>query len=246
MVNFAALLFSLFILRQLALDYGYGQIESTLAPSVFILAFPYIQTGGGYFYDSVELVFFSSAVLLASKGHWISLAILAVVATLNKESFFFIIPTLYPFLREKFSQNKTIVVLILAIIISGVVNVYIKSFFQESSGVPMQFHLLKNIKDYFRLGTYFQYETTYGLPSPRGFFITTIALMFIIVMRGWHEVAPIWKSHMLIATVINLPLFLVFCSSGELRNLLSLIHIFQLMVLDMLQNLPIWKIGVTM
>ncbi len=219
LANFLALLCSLFILRRLALNYGYTSIESTVAPTAFILAFPYIQTVGGYYYDSIELAFFCSAILLAAKGRVASLVILVAFATLNKESFFFIIPTLYPFLREKFSQKKTIINLIVLLIISGLVSAYLKFIFQENSGGFVQIHIWENLKGYLMPSSYFKYETTYGLPSPSRFFIMTLALIFIITARGWHNITPVWKQHLQIATIINIPLFLAFCVVGELRNL---------------------------
>ena len=219
LANFLALLSSLFILRQLALSYGYAQIESTLAPSVFILAFPYIQTVGGYFYDSVELAFFCCAILFSANGRLIPLATMAALATLNKETFIFIIPTLYPFLREKLSKTKTIINLILLVIICGSVNTYLKFIFQENGGGFVEFHLWENLKTYIMPSSYFRYETTYGLPSPSQASIVTLALIFIITARGWQNIAPVWKQHLMIAIIINTPLFLAFCASGELRNL---------------------------
>jgi hypothetical protein len=219
LANFLALLCSLFMLRQLALRSGFTSLEATLAPSAFILAFPYIQTVGGYFYDSIELAFFCGAVLLANKGRMIPLAILIVFATLNKESFFFIIPTLYPFLREKFSQKTTIVNLIILLIISGLINVYLKYIFQENSGGFVVIQLWDNLKSYITPSNYFKYETTYGLPSPSRTCIVTVVLIFIIIARGWHNITPVWKQHIQIAAIINIPLFIVFCAFGELRNL---------------------------
>lgn len=104
--NFFALLASLFLLRSILLKFGYGQLESVIAPSIFIMAFPYLQTIGGYFYDSLELAFFSSALLLAINGRIFALIFLAAIATLNKESFLFFLPALYPFLRTTFNPKK--------------------------------------------------------------------------------------------------------------------------------------------
>ena len=60
---------------------------------------------------------------------------------------------------------------------------------------------------------------TYGIPGPKGFFLATLALIFIIVVRGVSQVSPVMKSHLFIVMSINVPLFLAFCATGELRNL---------------------------
>jgi hypothetical protein len=75
------------------------------------------------------------------------------------------------------------------------------------------------LKDNLLPWTYMRIEWTYGLPSPEGANLVTLAFIFIIVVRGISQIAPAMKSHLLIAISINFPLFLVFCQTGELRNL---------------------------
>lgn len=66
--SFFALFLSLFILRQILLDFGIGSVTAIVTPTAFVLAFPYLQTVGGYFYDNLELLFASLAFLIASRG----------------------------------------------------------------------------------------------------------------------------------------------------------------------------------
>lgn len=219
LTNFIALLGSLFLLRLLILKSGYGQLEAVIAPSVFILAFPYVQTIGGYFYDSLELAFFSGALLLATQGRIVAIIILAAIATLNKESFLFFIPTLYPFLCEKLSKKNSLVGLGIAIFIAGLVNTYIKFIYQANGGGVVEFQLFANLLNYINPITYFRLDMTYGMFSPQGLFLTTVPVIFIIVVRGKKHVQSVWKLHMKIAALINIPLFLTFCATGELRNL---------------------------
>jgi hypothetical protein len=236
LANFLALLCSLFILRSLALNYGYTQIEASLAPSAFILAFPYIQTVGGYFYDSIELAFLCGAIILAVNNRVVLLVFLVVFATFNKESFFFIIPTLYPFLREKFSQKRTIVSLIVLVIVAGLVNTYVKFIFQDNSGGFVVFQFWENLRTYLTPSSYFRYETTYGLPSPSRTNIMTLLLVFIIIVRGWRDTPTVWKRHLQIAVLINLPLFIIFCAVGELRNLSLTFAGFVVLIATVIQN----------
>lgn len=224
--NFFALLASLFLLRSILLKAGFHQLESVIAPSIFIMAFPYIQTIGGYFYDSLELAFFCGALLLAINGRIVSIVLLAAIATLNKESFLFFIPALYPFLRASYTQKQTLLAIFAAMIVSGLVSTYLKWLYQTNGGDVAQFQLFTNLISLFNPTTYLRLDMTHGLFSPQGLFFTTIPIIFIIMLRGAKHVAPIWKTHMAIAAFINMPLFLAFCATGELRNLSMLFAAF--------------------
>lgn len=237
LTNFIALLITLFNLRLLARIYKFGQLESILAPTIFILALPYTQTIGGYFYDTLELAFFSSAILLAINARVKSLILVTIIATLNKESFLVFLPTLYPFLKEKLNAKNTIVILGLAILVAGLLNLFIKYIFQNNSGGMVYNFLHMNIYNYFfNMNTYLEVETTYGLPGPRGTFFTTVAIIFIIVSRSWHQILPTWKQHILIAAAINTPLFLAFCFTGEIRNLSLLFIGFVILIAGALKS----------
>ncbi len=50
---FFALLASLFVLRIVVLAAGVGELQALVAVAALALAFPYLQTVGGYFYDTV-------------------------------------------------------------------------------------------------------------------------------------------------------------------------------------------------
>ena len=219
LTNFIALFVSLILLRALLLRLKFGQLESAIAPAAFVIAFPYVQSIGGFFYDSVELAFFSGALLLAVKGRLFALIILTIFATLNKESFLFFIPTLYPILREKFALKKTLLILGVALLVAALVKAYLQHTYQANLGSEMYVQFFDNIKAYLNPLTYLRNETTYGLPGPSGFFITTIAIMLIIALRGRPVVSSAWRQHFLIALIINFPLFFAFCVAGELRNL---------------------------
>lgn len=217
--SFLGLFLSLLMLRALLLDYGYGQVESLLAPTAFIIAFPYLQSIGGFFYDSIELAFFVGALMLAHKARIFPLIVLTVFASFNKESFLFFIPTFYPFIRAKFSLKHTLFILVTVFSVSVLIHLYLHNLYKANIGSEMYFHLWVNLKEYLMPMTYLRNETTYGLPGPSGFFITTVIMMLVVAMRAKSEVSSIWKQHFLIAFLINMPLFLAFCVTGELRNL---------------------------
>jgi hypothetical protein len=217
--SFASLLLSLFILRRTLLDLGISSLTAIVAPTAFVLAFPYIQTIGGYFYDTSELFFTSLAFLLAARGKFIFLIALAVPATLNKETFFFILPTLYPLLRQTLSRKMAVTATCLSILTSGLINVLLKMTFSDAPGGAAELHFYNNIKAYLRPWTYQQFEITYGIVGPSGAFFCTLAIIIAIVVRGWSHCTQKVRQHILIAGAINLPLFVLFCATGELRNL---------------------------
>ena len=235
-LNFSALFLSLFVLRALLLKLNFSHHESILAPSIFIIAFPYLQTVGGYFYDSVELAFFSLALLMAAEGQLVALAIISLFAALNKESFLFFIPTLYPILRYRYTVKKTLMFLGFAMFIAGLVKLYLKAKYMANNGGEFEFWLLRNINQYSTPSTYFKFEPTYELVGPHGFSIIFIIITFIIVMRGINYLPTIWKKHMQIALIINIPLFLALCWVGELRNLSMLYGGFVLLIAGALKS----------
>lgn len=215
----AASVLTLFILQALLKDLGFARLTTMLAPMAFVLAFPFVQTVGGYFYDSVELFFLSAAALLAVRGHWIALLALAIPATLNKEAFFFFVPALYPMLRMRRGRETALMALAATVAVSGAVNAWIKWLYATAAGDVAHLQLLNNIEKYFHLSTYTQLEVTYGMVGPSGAFLGTLLVVGIIAVRGWSSCPPVARQHLMIAAALNLPLFLVFCAPGELRNL---------------------------
>mgnify|MGYP000091251506 CR=1 FL=1 len=218
-LHFFALFSSLFLLRFIVLNAGGGQMEASFAPAAFLLAFPYLQTVGGYFYDGVELAFLSAAMLAAIRGKWVILLALSAIATYNKESFFFYLPTLYPLLRFHFNRYRTISIILSALLISGLVNLLLKMAFASNNGGAAEFHLLENLRNYMLPWSYRQLEVTYGMPGPHGAFFLTLILGLLIIIRGWSCIPQRFKTHTILCLAFNLPLFLLFCATGELRNL---------------------------
>lgn len=218
-ISFAALFASLFGLRQVALDAGAGKLAATSAAIAFALAFPYVLTRGGFFYDSVELFFLAAGFLLASRGRTWALIALAGPATLNKEAFLFFVPALYPLLRGRLSARDSLVAVAGALMVAGAVNALVKAAFFDAPGGAAIFQLFDNVKVYLMPRTYFRYEYTYGLVSPKEVSILTVAVVAAVVMRGWRNCPLAIRQHALVAAAINLPLFLVFATAGELRNL---------------------------
>ncbi|MGV8073718.1 MAG: hypothetical protein AB2L11_04055 [Syntrophobacteraceae bacterium] len=218
-ISFLSLFSSLFVLREIALDAGAGKVAAVFAPMSFALTFPYLQTVGGFFYDMTELFFLSLAFLMASRFRVLLLFALVLPATLNKETFIFFIPTLYPLLRPHCSMRKSLIVISGAVFAAGIVNTLMKLAFIDAPGAVAKFHLWHNLEACINPWFYIRMENTYGMIGPGGMFIGTLAVVLIILFRGWSPCPPVIKRHLLIASVINLPLCILFAYPGELRNL---------------------------
>lgn len=218
-LSFLALYASLFVLRQIVLDAGASRLAAVLVPASFALAFPYIQTIGGYFYDSVELLFLGLTFLAVSRGRIALFLLLVFPATLNKETFFFFIPALYPLLRQHYGVAKSCCVTGVGILLSGVVNVWVKSLYAGAPGTPAEIHLFENLRLYTQPWLYRQFEMTYGLVGPSSIALPTLLIVLVIFLRAWPYCTQAVRRHIQIAACINLPLLVAFAAPGELRNL---------------------------
>jgi hypothetical protein len=223
-LSFLSLFASLFLLRRILLDVGAAGMIATFAPAIFVLALPYLMTIGGYFYDNIELFFMGAAFLLAMRGNMLLLIAITIPATLNKETFIFFLPTLYPLLRCHSSRKTSSITTSVAIVIALVINVMLKLRFSSAPGGVAEFHFGDAIKGYLHPSTYFHPEVTYGIIGPQGAFIGTLALMAIVSVRGLPSCPVYVRRHLAIAAAINFPLLFLFCITGELRNL-SLMYV---------------------
>ena len=222
LMTFAFLFLSMFIIREIGIEITKSPTGGTLAACIFAIIFPIFETCGGYFYDFGEIFFFSLATLLAVKGYWLALILIAPIAEYNKESFLFFLVTLFPFLAAKFGNKKTFVVLTTAIFFSGLAYLYVKSLYVGNDGGTTEFYLFKHLEFIFSGWVY--KEITYGVFFGMGTFFLHILFIMCIVKNSWGKLSSQWKYHIGIATLINVPLYILFCSLGEIRNF-SLLYI---------------------
>jgi hypothetical protein len=83
----------------------------------------------------------------------------------------------------------------------------------------------------------FMREASYGIFAFRGYSIVTLLLVAAVVWGGWSGLTATIRQHILLAAAINVPLFILFGSPGEVRNLSML---FVGSVLLIAQNLSQW------
>lgn len=224
-LTFVALLASLFVMRRLCLQAGATAVASTAAPAVMALMLPFFLTEGGYFYDFVELLFVISAVLLALGGsrqtpmRLVALVALAGLATWNKESFFFFTPALYPLLRRNLPRPQSAALVAVLLLVCGSVYLALRMRYAGNPGSTVDYQLWDNLRYYVDPGNWLRTESTYGVLLPRGFGIVTVLAFAGIAVNGWARLPPALRGHARVALCINLPLFVLFCSPGEMRNL---------------------------
>lgn len=217
-LTFLSLFISLFLLRLILIGWGLDETIALVTPIAFVLAMPYLQTQGGYFYDSIELLFFSAGFLLASRGRIAALIALTIPATINKESYFFFLATLYPLLSHVSTRRSAGIGIGAAMSVSLAVGLVIKFLLRDTPGGIVEFHLFRSLGQFSNLGTYFQSELTYGIIGPSGMFIGTLLFVAVVAMRGWPPCNPVIKQHIAIGAAVTLPLVLLFAFPGELRN----------------------------
>jgi hypothetical protein len=222
-ISFFALLLSLFVLYRILREWGMPESPALFAPIIFILAMPFLQTRGGYFYDSVELLFFSTAFWLAMQGRISLLIVLTIPATLNKETFLLFLPTLYPIVRRIAPPRAALIGVGAAMGLSGAIGLALKAIFASSAGA-IRLKLSHHLTHHLSLGNYFRKELTYGVVGPRYLSIFTLVFVVIVVLRGWRQCSSALKQHIVVAAAINFSVFLLFGSPGELRNL-SLLYV---------------------
>src|ERR1039457_665866 len=211
---------------------------SVFAPVVIILLFPYIESCGGFFYDYPELAFLALAVWIALKFRWWWVIPVAALGTWNKESFLFIIPTLYPFFRQRSSRLGASLAVAFLGLVSIAIYFPIRLRFAHNPGGALEVHwhdqliYFMHVRD-FLLGT----EMTYGVPMLKAFTAAPLALLAWTVWRGWSHLPQVVHRHAQIAAAINFPLYFLFCWPGEMRNLSMLYLVF---LLALAANLNEW------
>ena len=213
----AFLLISMFLWRKIGAEISGSARAGTLAALIFALIFPLLETVGGYFYDFGELLFFSLAVFFAMRGWWLALIILAPVAEFNKESFLFFAATLFPILAAKVGKMRAGVTILTAITLCGVVYLKISALYAGNPGGTVEIHFYDHVENL--LSGWLAPDFTYGLILGGGMFLPHVIFAAWIVRKSWAKLPPPWKLHVWLALAINVPLYLIFCFPGELRNL---------------------------
>ncbi|MDR5826167.1 hypothetical protein QCE64_37485 [Caballeronia sp. LZ043] len=218
-LSFLSMFLTMFLIRAVCLEYEFDKTAATLTPLVIALIFPLIQTEGGYFYDMPELMFMALGTLLAARGKTVMLALVTIVATLNKESYLLFILTLMPLMVTRFSIKRTALTSGGLLVVAAAVNMVIKHKYALNNGSVMEFQLSSHLQYLLNPRNYLRTEINYGMLMTKGFNLLNLLLVALVVKSGWHGLPKHARQQGLIAIVLTVPLFIAFCYRDELRNL---------------------------
>ena len=227
--EFFSAFLSTLLAYSLAKRFGFTPAVAALATIAFIL---FVPTMFGHFYDFFELAFLLLAAWVALRASWLWLLPVVALATWNKESFLLFLPALYPFLRTRFSRMQTWLALGFSSAIAVAVNCALRLQFRSNGGGAVEFHLwdqLTGLKKLFDPRS-FHLGHLYGAWAPDPFNLLLILVLVWAVWRAWPRLPAYLKTHTRIAAVISIPLYILFCQYGELRDL-SFLYIFFLALL---------------
>lgn len=217
--SFLSLFACVWVLRSILNEVTGDKVVGTLTACLFALIIPYIEVLGGYFYDFPEFLAFFLAVRLALSGNLIGILILTPIAELNKETFFFFLPTLFPFVYQKLDFKKSAAYILGAMFIAGVTYLFVLSRFAGNAGDMADWRVIDHAQDIFRLNSYFITDSIYGMPLPSRMFVTHIIYVVWIAKTSWKYLSDKWKLHVKLAAIINGALYFMFVLPGELRDL---------------------------
>ncbi len=223
-------LLALYAMCWICTELSFPLLPSIFAPLLVLLFVPYTMNMGGYFYDYSELAMLALAAWMALRFKWWWLLPIAVLATWNKESFLFFIPTLYPLFRRRSSRWSALLGVCVLDLAGASVYLLIHSRFAHNPGSTFQVHWRQQFHFFTHLQTlFFATDKTYGITTLSAATVFPMALLAWTTWRAWPRLPAILRYHAGIAAAINVPLFLLLCAPGELRDL-SLLYIALLVV----------------
>jgi hypothetical protein len=211
-------------------------VGRVFAPVLMVLVLPYFLTIGGYYYDYPELAFLALAVWMGLKFDWWWMLPLVALGTWNKESFLLITLTLYPILRTRHSTIGALLGTGLLALTCAAVYFSIRSHYVHNPGGTVlaqwnaQLNFLMDPRNLIRR------ERTYGVTAFGAFSLLPLTLIAWTCIRRWSRLPLAIRRHGLIAAAINLPLFFLFCTPGELRDMSMLYIVFMLLLAANLTN----------
>lgn len=217
-LTFAQWLAAVVVLYRLCRRFA-GPPAGLAATVTFALLFPVLLTEGGNYYDFPELLFFAAATTCAVRGWLVPLAVIALVGTTNKETMVFFLPALVPFVAARLGPARALAACGALSVAAAGVYLLIRASFAGNPGGAFELHLFNNIGFYLNPLKLFGMEETYGVPLFRGYGLVILLFMGLVVRSGWREAPPALRQHLMLAALINAPLFFALAYQGEMRNL---------------------------
>jgi hypothetical protein len=196
------------------------------APVVYALFLLPAYLRGGHIYDFPEMFFLAacSHAAVTRKVQW--LVLLLPLAVLNKESDILLLILLSPLLVTALQSRGALAAVMSSALLAVLVFVGTRVVFAGNPGGQVEFYLPENLRFWSKPGPYLDFTAVYapGVPFPKLQSVFFSVPLLLLVARQW-TLKPQWLRRMLvIATVVNVPLLLLFGAIDEIRNL-SLIFV---------------------
>jgi hypothetical protein len=221
-ILFLSLLGTLYCLRALIPTVSANENPLTpFVPVLFILLLPLSFMHGNYYYDFVEILLLSLLLLTAIKGYYAWWMLLLPLAVLNKESNI-LVPVLYAAVMiGNCSRWRSRIYIAIGFIVSVAVYIFIKHKFSQNPGGGVMWQFGKNIGFWLNPESYLLWHDFYApmILFPRGFNIILLAVLAGLLFWQWGNKPLFTKRLFIVAMLINIPLFLLFCWQDEMRNL---------------------------
>lgn len=236
LTTFGFVLFSLYAMLLVCRELGFSLAASVLAPVVLILLLPFLMNKGGYFYDYSELAFFALSAWVALRFEWWYLIPIAALATWNKESYLLFVLALYPMLRQRYSRRDSAVGIGVLSLVCVAVYTVLRSRYGMNPGGTVESHWNEQLHYFLDIRhIVFSEEKTYGMVGTSSCTIVPLLLLGWTFIHSWRRLPAVMRDHAKIAAIINVPLFLLFCAPGELRDL-SLLYVTLLIAMATTMN----------
>lgn len=218
-MSFLSMFAAMFAIRAACIEVIDDRVAATLTPLAIALIFPLILTEGGFYYDMPELMFMAIGIWLASTRRMIPLALVTVLATLNKESYLLFVLTIVPFIVQRHSRKQAIMLTGGLLALAVVTNLVIKHRYAANGGGVVEYQLMTHLQYLINPHNYVRSEMNYGVLTTKGFNVIHLMLVALLVRTGWRRLPLVARRQAWIALVISVPLFIAFCYRDELRNL---------------------------
>lgn len=224
---FSGLLWCLLVLRSLTKALVADiPVLCDFAPLGFVVLLPLSFVEGGFQYDFFELPFLASAYLLAFYRKYFWLAAMIPLSILNKETALLVPLLVFPITYKNEGWAKSLKLSLFLLGLGIITYICIIFTFRESPAVAVENPWLKHLVFLLKPTTYFRFFAPYAsmIPLPRGLNLLWLAFLAFNIWFGWEYKKRVVRQMFGIATALNIPLFILFVSSDEVRDL-SLIFV---------------------
>jgi hypothetical protein len=230
-------------LFELGKAFGFPAPAAALGAIGFLLLVPYLLTVGGYFYDYPELAFCAVTAWMAIRCGWWWMVPVAAVATWNKETFPLFVLMLYPLMRVRHSRIAALTGTGVTVAACAGVDALLWARYGHNPSAGQ--NTLDRLSAHVHFLTHFFSspfrEATYGLPENAVFLFLLLALIAWTALRGWGKLPLPARGHAKIGLAVNVPLYVLFCQAGELRDFGLLgVALFLLMTVNLSQWVGNW------